>query len=113
MLSPSETLLMGRHVTVYTDHQSLTTLPTQKVLSHHVYHWLEYLENFDYEIKYFHGENNLVADALSDLKTLLLFMLLTPLNLFLLFNFRFMIPFLTRSKMPSLKTSLLRLFFPA
>src|SRR5579859_311424 len=60
--------LMGRHVLVYTDHQSLTTLPTQKVLSHRVYRWLEYLENFNYEIKYLCGENNQVADALSRLK---------------------------------------------
>src|SRR5690348_10667869 len=59
---------MGRHVLVYTDHQSLTTLPTQKVLSYRVYHWLEYLENFNYEIKYLYRENNQVTDALSRLK---------------------------------------------
>ena len=41
-------------------------LTTQKVLSHRLYRWIEYLEQFDYEIQYIQGENNPVADASQD-----------------------------------------------
>ena len=64
LLSVVETLkefrniLLGHHITVYTDHKNLT----------YKMRWRLVLEEFVPELKYIKGENNVVADALSRLE---------------------------------------------
>ena len=57
--------LDGRHFIVETDHQSLRYLQTQVSLSKKQIRWLELLANFDFEILYKPGKQNVVADCLS------------------------------------------------
>ena len=57
--------LLGRHFQVFTDHHSLTYLQTQPSLSKRQARWVEFLQEFDFEIIYKPGKNNQVADALS------------------------------------------------
>ncbi len=57
--------LLGEHFQVYTDHRTLENFETQKTLSRRQAHWLEELSQFDMTISYIHGEDNMVADALS------------------------------------------------
>ena len=50
---------------VYTDHKN----PTYKCFNtEHVMRWRQILEQFGPELKYIKGENNVVADALSQLE---------------------------------------------
>ena len=60
--------LMGKHFVLYTDHESLQFLSTMKVdggdMGKRVLHWVEFLQQFDFEVKYIKGENN-IADALT------------------------------------------------
>ena len=61
---------MGRPFTFKTDHASLTSLLTQhtsKRKSANFIRWLERLSQFDSDIKYFIGEENVLADFLSRL----------------------------------------------
>ena len=55
-------ILLGHHITVYTDHKNLTykKLNTERVMC-----WRLILEEFGPELKYIKGENSFVADALS------------------------------------------------
>ena len=48
-----------------TDHHSLTFLQTQPTLSKRQVRWVEFLQEFDFEIVYKPGSSNQVADALS------------------------------------------------
>ncbi|GJR90411.1 putative reverse transcriptase domain-containing protein [Tanacetum coccineum] len=51
--------------TVFTDHKSLQHILNQKELNMRQRRWLELLSNYDYEIRYLLGKENVVADALS------------------------------------------------
>nr|GEY35645.1 retrotransposon protein, putative, Ty3-gypsy subclass [Tanacetum cinerariifolium] len=57
--------LYGTKCTVFTDHKSLQHILDQKELNMRQRRWLELLANYDYEICYHPGKENVVADALS------------------------------------------------
>lgn len=58
--------LQGRHFIIVTDHQSLIYLKNQNLIdSTRVARWLDFLANYDFEIKYVSGKINTAADALS------------------------------------------------
>ena len=58
-------LLLHRHFTVVTDHESLTKLMTQKNLSQRQQRWLTYISRYDFKIEYQPGSRNYLADYLS------------------------------------------------
>ena len=58
--------LLGRHFIIMTDHKSLIYLRNQNLIdSTRVARWLDFLANYDFEIKYISGKVNSAADALS------------------------------------------------
>ncbi|GKA97037.1 putative reverse transcriptase domain-containing protein [Tanacetum coccineum] len=57
--------LYGTKCTVYIDHKSLQHILDQKELSMRERRWLEFLTDYDCEIRYHLGKANVVADALS------------------------------------------------
>ena len=57
--------LLGRHFKVYTDHRSLVYLKTQPNLNQRQLRWMERAADYDCEILYKPGKENVVADALS------------------------------------------------
>lgn len=57
--------LYGRKFTLYTDHKPLTYKLNLKDSNSRLIHWRLYLEEFDYDIKYRPGKQNVVADSLS------------------------------------------------
>jgi hypothetical protein len=57
--------LHGTKFKVVTDHRSLQYLQTQPHLSTRQVRWSEFLQQFDYEISYRPGKENILADALS------------------------------------------------
>lgn len=59
--------LEGSSTIVQTDHAALRFLKTQKNLSRRLTRWVEYLQQFEFEIRYKPGKENLAADALSRL----------------------------------------------
>lgn len=61
--------LLGVPFTVYTDHRTLENFHKQKDLSRRQARWQEFLAQYDFEIRYVRGEDNVVADALSRLKS--------------------------------------------
>ena len=58
-------LLLHRHFTVVTDHESLTNLVTQKNLKGRQQRWLTHIRKYNYEIEYQLGAKNFLADYLS------------------------------------------------
>ncbi|KAJ2955854.1 hypothetical protein NUW54_g14706 [Trametes sanguinea] len=58
-------ILLGCHFTWVTDHKGLTYLLTQKSLSGRQVRWLEKISEFDFEVEYVPGVDNVLADALS------------------------------------------------
>ena len=50
---------------IYTDHQILKCIFTQKELNLRQWRWLELLNDYDLQIQYHPGKPNVVADALS------------------------------------------------
>ncbi len=60
--------LEGRTFVVRTDHASLKFVKRQKNLSRRMTRWLEYTQQFTFEIEYKDGRENVVADALSRLQ---------------------------------------------
>jgi hypothetical protein len=58
-------LLLGMKIHVMTDHHSLTHLLKQRNLSRRQARWSELLADFDLKFEYIKGNNNSVADALS------------------------------------------------
>nr|GEW05085.1 retrotransposon protein, putative, Ty3-gypsy subclass [Tanacetum cinerariifolium] len=57
--------LYGTKCTVFTDHKSLQHILDQKELNMRQLRWLELLSDYDCEIRYHPGKENIVADALS------------------------------------------------
>ncbi|GJX42571.1 putative reverse transcriptase domain-containing protein, partial [Tanacetum coccineum] len=57
--------LYGTKCTVFTDHKSLPHILNQKELNMRQRRWLELLADYDCEIRYHPGKENVVADALS------------------------------------------------
>ncbi|GJV21164.1 putative reverse transcriptase domain-containing protein [Tanacetum coccineum] len=57
--------LYGTKCTVFTDHTSLQHILDQKELNMRQRRWLELLSDYDCDIRYYPGKENVVADALS------------------------------------------------
>jgi len=57
--------LLGKHFKVYTDHRSLVYFKTQPNLNQRQLRWMERVADYDCEILYKPGKENVVADALS------------------------------------------------
>ena len=57
--------LLGVKFKIETDHQSLKYLSTQPNLSRRQCRWMELLQEFDFDIEYVKGKENVVADDLS------------------------------------------------
>nr|GEV94948.1 reverse transcriptase domain-containing protein [Tanacetum cinerariifolium] len=57
--------LYGTKCTVFTDHKTLQHILDQKELNMRQRRWLELLVDYDYEIRYHPGKENVMADALS------------------------------------------------
>jgi hypothetical protein len=56
---------MGTHCNIYTDHKSVKYIFTQADLNMLQRRWLELIEDYDLEVHYHPGKENVVADALS------------------------------------------------
>jgi hypothetical protein len=63
-LSKWEDKLLGRKITVVTDHKALEFFKTQRHLNSRQAHWMEFLARFNLNITYIKGDLNLVADPL-------------------------------------------------
>ncbi|GJV71033.1 putative reverse transcriptase domain-containing protein [Tanacetum coccineum] len=57
--------MYGTKCTVFTDHKSLQHILNQKELNMRQRRWLELISDYDCEIRYHPGKENIVADALS------------------------------------------------
>jgi hypothetical protein len=57
--------LLGRHFKVYTDHSSHVYLKTQPNLNQRQLRWMERAADYDCEILYISGKENIVAEAFS------------------------------------------------
>ncbi|GKF50740.1 putative reverse transcriptase domain-containing protein, partial [Tanacetum coccineum] len=57
--------LYGTKSVIYTDHKSLQHIFNQKDLNMHQRRWIELFSDYDYEIRYHPGKENVMADALS------------------------------------------------
>src|SRR5204862_3874394 len=64
--------LLGRNFKVYTDHRSLVYFKTQSNLNQRQLRWQEKAADYDMEILYKPGKENVVADALSRIRINLL-----------------------------------------
>jgi len=59
--------LLGSQFFMFTDHRTLENFDSQKDLSRRQARWMEHLSQFDITIHYIRGEDNTVADTLSQL----------------------------------------------
>jgi hypothetical protein len=55
--------LYGTHFELFSDHKSLKYLFDQRDLNMRQRRWMEYLKDFDFDLKYHPGKANVVADA--------------------------------------------------
>ncbi|GKC45451.1 putative reverse transcriptase domain-containing protein [Tanacetum coccineum] len=63
--APTKKILYGTKCTVFTNHKSLQHILDQKEQNMRQCRWLELLSDYDCEIRYHLGKENVVADALS------------------------------------------------
>ena len=59
--------LLGRHFKVYTDHRSLVYLKTQPNLNQRQLRWMERAADYDCEILYKSGKENVIADVFTSM----------------------------------------------
>ena len=57
--------MYGARFEIFTDHQSLKYIFTQRDLNLRQCRWLEFVKDYDFELSYHPGKANIVADALS------------------------------------------------
>uniref|UniRef100_V5GHR5 RNA-directed DNA polymerase n=1 Tax=Anoplophora glabripennis TaxID=217634 RepID=V5GHR5_ANOGL len=57
--------VLGRDLTVVTDHKALSFLRTCKLLNSRLSRWVLYLQEYSFNIEYCRGSENVVADTLS------------------------------------------------
>jgi hypothetical protein len=57
--------MIGNKCRIFTDHKSLKYIFTQKDLNLRQRRWLELIKDYDLDIQYHPGKENVVADALS------------------------------------------------
>ena len=57
--------LYGEQFEVFSDHKSLKYIFTQRDLNMRQHRWMEYLEDYDFTLRYHPGKANVMADALS------------------------------------------------
>lgn len=64
-LEKFETYLRGSKVIIRTDHKALTFVKNWRLYNARVSRWINYLENFQYEVQHIKGKENIAADILS------------------------------------------------
>ncbi|RVW97424.1 Transposon Ty3-G Gag-Pol polyprotein [Vitis vinifera] len=74
-----ESYLVDRHFVIKTDHQSLKYLLEQRVTTPTQQAWVAKLMQYNYEIRYKQGKENVAADALSRIQPAELFVLSTTI----------------------------------
>ncbi|RVX10301.1 Retrovirus-related Pol polyprotein from transposon 17.6 [Vitis vinifera] len=74
-----ESYLVDRHFVIKTDHQSLKYLLEQRVTTPTQQAWVAKLMQYDYEIRYKQGKENVAVDALSRIQPAELFVLSTTI----------------------------------
>ena len=57
--------LYGERFEVFSGHKSLKYISTQRDLNLRQQQWMEYLEDYDFDLQYHPGKANVVADAFS------------------------------------------------
>ena len=57
--------LYGEQFEVFSDHESLKYIFTQRDLNMRQHKWMEYLEDYDFTLLYHLGKANMMVDALS------------------------------------------------
>ena len=57
--------ILGEKFQLFTDHKSVQYLFTQKELNMRQRRWLEFVKDYQFDIQYHPGKDNMVADALS------------------------------------------------
>lgn len=56
--------MYGENFEVFSDHKSLKYLFSHKYLNFRQKRWMEFMEDYDFELHYHSGKANVVADAL-------------------------------------------------
>lgn len=57
--------MYGNNFVIYCDHKSLKYIFTQRDLNLRQRRWMEYLKDYDFDLRYHPGKVNVVADTLS------------------------------------------------
>ncbi|XP_073225498.1 uncharacterized protein [Cicer arietinum] len=73
--------LYGAKFEVFSDHKSLKYLFDQKELNMRQRRWMEFLKDYDFELKYHPGKANVVADALSRKSLHVAYMMVNEMSL--------------------------------